>query len=304
MHILRKKPLAGGISLAVFLLSAQALAAQPTPGLEEFLIIGSREDARRLAGSGAVVNSEQILNEAATDINQLLKTLPGLYIREEEGLGLRPNIGIRGATSERSSKITVMEDGVLMAPAPYSDPAAYYFPTAQRQAAVEVLKGAPLLRFGPQTTGGVVNLVSTLIPATNSGNLRVMTDERGLTDVHGWYGGRSDQLSYLVETVQRRGAGFKEIDRSGNEGDINIEDYVVKLGWQSAGPRAQSLQLKMQYSEENSEETYLGLTDLDFRADQNRRYGMSEPDEMANRHSSVQLSWRIALSEALTASAL
>ena len=301
---LRKTRLASGISLSLLLLSGQALAAQPTPGLEEFLIIGSRENARRLAGSGAVVNSEQILNEAATDINQLLKTLPGLYIREEDGLGLRPNIGIRGATSERSSKITVMEDGVMMAPAPYSDPAAYYFPTAQRQAAVEVLKGAPLLRFGPQTTGGVINLVSTLIPETNGGNLRVMSDERGLADVHGWYGGRGDQFSYLVESVQRHGTGFKKIDRSGDEGGIAIEDYVVKLGWQSAAPRAQSLQLKMQYSEENSEETYLGLTDRDFRRDQDRRYGMSDPDEMTNRHSSVQLSYRIALSDALTATAL
>ncbi len=294
-------------SISIALLSSMAVPAlaQPAPLLEEFLIIGSRENARQLAGSGAVVAPEQIRIEAATDINQLLKTIPGIYIREEDGLGLRPNIGIRGATSERSSKITLLEDGVLMAPAPYSDPAAYYFPTAQRQTAVEVLKGAPLLRYGPQTTGGVVNLVSTLIPDANRGSLQLMTDERGLTDVHGWYGGRNEQWGWLLETVQREGKGFKDIDRSSNAGNLDIEDYVAKLGWQSAaGVREQSLQLKLQYSEEVSDETYLGLTDADFKRNSKRRYGMSAIDSMDNYHSSLQLNYRIALTENLLATAV
>ena len=92
-------------SLVCLLLTAGAAPALAQE-VQEFVIIGSREDARQVAGSGAVISPEQIRVEAATDINQLLKTLPGIYIREEEGLGLRPNIGIRGATSERSSKIT------------------------------------------------------------------------------------------------------------------------------------------------------------------------------------------------------
>ena len=304
MSVPRRASLTRNIGLALHALSVSSVQAQESV-LEEFVIIGSREDARRLAGSGVVVTPEQISNEVATDINQLLKTVPGVYIREEDGLGLRPNIGIRGATSERSSKITLLEDGVMMAPAPYSAPEAYYFPTMQRQAAVEVLKGAPLLRYGPQTTGGVVNLVSSPVPRTSGGRLRVMTDERGLTDVHGWLGGTQDEFSFLAETVQRHGPGFKEVDRSGDEGDVAIEDYVVKLGWQAdSSLRPQQLQLKLQYSEESSEETYLGLSDLDFRGDANRRYGLSEPDEMNNRHSSVQLSYRIELADNLTASVI
>jgi len=296
--------LAKGIGLALVTLSANSILAQQ-PAIEEFVIIGSREDARQLAGSGVVITPEQISNEVATDINQLLKTVPGIYIREEEGMGLRPNIGIRGATSERSSKITLLEDGVMVAPAPYSAPEAYYFPTMQRQSAVEVLKGAPLLRHGPQTTGGVVNLVSSPLPRSNGGRLRVMSDERGLTDVVGWIGGTMDQFSFLAESVQRHGPGFKDIDRSAGEGEIAIEDYLVKLGWQSdSSQRPQQLQLKLQYSEENSEETYLGLSDRDFRADANRRYGLSEPDEMTNRHSTVQLSYRIELTDNLSASAV
>ncbi|MDT8428436.1 MAG: TonB-dependent receptor [Pseudomonadales bacterium] len=290
------------LSIALIMLGH---VAAPAFAAEEMLIIGSREDARRVAGSGSVISREQIHQEAANDINQLLKTVPGLYIREEDGAGLRPNIGIRGATSERSSKITVMEDGVMVSPAPYSDPAAYYFPTALRQNAVEVLKGAPLLRYGPQTTGGVINLVSTPIPQQLGGSLEVSGDHRGSNDVHGWVGSQQGQWSWLVETAQRNGEGFKDVDRSNNEGGFLIEDYLAKLGWQSAGDGPQQqLQLKVQYSEEVSDETYLGLTDVDFSRDENRRYGMSDIDEMENRHSSIQLNYAIELSDTLRLSAV
>ena len=93
--------------------------------LEEITIIGDREAAQSLPGSGSVVSFEQMRIEAANDVNQLLKTVPGVYILEEDGYGLRPNIGIRAATSERSSKVTLMEDGVLIAPAPYSKPTTF-----------------------------------------------------------------------------------------------------------------------------------------------------------------------------------
>jgi Fe(3+) dicitrate transport protein len=262
--------------------------------LEEITIVGSREDARTLPGSGAVVDTEQIRIESAVDINQLLKTVPGIYIQEEDGYGLRPNIGIRGATSERSSKVTLLEDGVLIAPAPYSNPEAYYFPTTARMSAVEVLKGAPLLRYGPQTTGGVVNLVSTPIPAERAGAVNFSYGQNGEANLLANYGGRAGDFGFLVETAQRRSDGFKEIDRSGSDTGYDIEDYLVKLGWE--GER-QSVLFKAQYSRETSEETYLGLTDADFGRDEDRRYGLSEPDEMNNDHEGYTLRYRLALTD-------
>lgn len=57
----------------------------------------------------------------------------------------------------------------LAAPAPYSAPAAYYFPNVARMEAVEVLKGSSQVQYGPFTTGGAINLVSTPIPNNLSG---------------------------------------------------------------------------------------------------------------------------------------
>ncbi len=269
--------------------------------LDRVRIVGSSEDARRFSGTSAVIDPDQMNIELRTDINQLLKTVPGVYIREEDGQGLRPNIGIRAAAGGRSSKVTLLEDGVLIAPAPYSNPAAYYFPEAFQMHAVEVIKGAPLLRYGPQTTGGVINLVTTPIPAENSGRIVTTLGENSEHNTHAHYGGSSGNFGFLVDTVYRNSDGFKDIDRSNRDTGFDIQSYMAKLAW--SGNR-HSLLAKVQYSEQTSNETYAGLTDADFARDPNRRYGLSEIDQMVNDHTGLSLAWDFSLNDRMTLSAL
>ena len=115
---MKKQAMALAVAAATLGFATANAQVVDKPRLEVIKIIGSKDDARQLAGSGAVIDERQIEVEVPTDINQLLKTVPGVYIREEDGFGLRPNIGIRGATSERSSKISLLEDVVMVAPAP------------------------------------------------------------------------------------------------------------------------------------------------------------------------------------------
>lgn len=279
-------------------LAAPALANTAVDtDIEQIKIIGSKTEARNVAGSSAVIDEEQMRIEVPSDINQLMKTIPGIYVREEDGQGLRPNIGIRAATAGRVSKVTLLEDGVMMAPAPYSNPAAYYFPTTFRMSSVEVLKGAPLLRYGPQTTGGVLNLVTTPIPEDFGGQVLTQFGENSSRDIHAHVGGTEGQWGFLLETVQRSSDGFKEIDRSSRDAGFDIEDYVAKLQW--TGER-QSLLAKVQYSEEVSNETYLGLTDADFAQNENRRYGLSEIDQMDNSHKGYSLNYAFEATDNLT----
>ena len=281
---------------AITAVSTLNAAANSASVIDELTIIGSKKDVRKVAGSGAVIGDAQIAMEVSTDINQLLKTVPGVYVREEDGYGLRPNFGIRGATSERSEKVTLMEDGVLIAPAPYSNPAAYYFPTTMRIKGVEVLKGAPLLRYGPQTVGGVINMITTAIPESNAGSLTLAAIENNGVDLLASYGGRSGAVGWLVETAQRENEGFKNIDRSGRDSGYDIEDYMGKLAWQG---ESQSILFKAQRSQETSNETYLGLTDADFDRNEDRRYGLSSIDEMNNEHEGYNLSHKLNINDTI-----
>jgi Fe(3+) dicitrate transport protein len=270
--------------------------------VEEVTIIGDPADAQQLPGSAFVVDEQQLAKFEYTDINRMMREVPGVYLQEEDGFGLRPNIGIRGAGAERSEKITLLEDGVLIAPAPYSAPAAYYFPTAGRMSGVEVLKGATILRHGPATVAGVVNLISTPIPEQASGQINLEAGKFGSNRVNAGYGSSGENWGWLVETHQQQSDGFKTLDRASSDTGFDIEDYVLKARLNSDSEAAiyQQLDVKFQYSEETADETYVGLTDADFDADENRRYGLTALDQMNTRHSTATLRYLLQLKPQLS----
>src|SRR6056297_2893035 len=112
-------------------------------------ILGSAEAALQVPGGATFISEQDLEKFEFTDIQRILRQVPGVSIQLEDGYGLRPNISIRGTPSDRSARITLLEDGVLIAPAPYAAPAAYYFPTAGRMQGIEVLKGPAAVLEGP-----------------------------------------------------------------------------------------------------------------------------------------------------------
>jgi Fe(3+) dicitrate transport protein len=263
--------------------------------LEPITIFGSADRARDVAGGASIISAEELEQFENSDVVRALRRVPGVSMQLEDGWALRPNISIRGTATERSSRITLMEDGVLIAPAPYSAPSAYYFPTFGRINSVEILKGPASITQGPYTVGGAINLSSTPIPASNQGLLQGEFGSDSTWRVHGWYGGSSERLGYLAETHQWQSDGYQTIDRSKKATGLQKQDYLAKLAIYSdpASSLYQSLELKLQYSEEDSQQSYLGLTDVDFKDQPLRRYGLSAEDEMHNEHDQITLSWRI-----------
>ena len=283
---------------AVFLPSV-VLAQDDDEALREIdtvTIIGNKADAADVPGSAHVIDREELATYVNGDILRVLRTVPGVYIQEEEGFGLRPNIGIRGSGLDRSARIALLEDGVLVAPAPYAASSAYYFPTQRRMSAVEVLKGPAAVAVGPRTTGGAMNLISTPIPDAMSANLDVRGGDHSTLDAHVDVGNRGERVSWLLETVQAKSDGFKTIDGPiGGDTGFDIEDYIAKFQLDSdpASPLYQSLRVKLGYTDQVSNETYLGLTDADFLADPNRRYAASANDLFVSEHEQYQASYVI-----------
>ncbi len=268
-------------------------------GFDNVTIIGHRRDLDDVPGSAHRIEPEELQNFLASDVMRVLRTVPGVYVQEEDGFGLRPNIGIRGSGLDRSSRIALLEDGVLIAPAPYAAASAYYFPTQRRIHAMEVLKGPSSIAVGPRTTGGAINLLSTPVPEALRATIDVRAGEHGTGEAHLFVGDRGRRFGWLVETVQSKSDGFKTIDAPAgvDVGDtgFDIEDYVVKLQYDSdpASNLYQSLRFKGGYTEQVSDETYLGLTGADFALNPFRRYAASAEDVFDGKHQQLQLSYVI-----------
>jgi Fe(3+) dicitrate transport protein len=279
-----------------------------SPVLERIVVTARRIDVAGVGGSVTFLDAEQLAEHSYSDINRVLRDVPGLNIVEEEGFGIRPSIGIRGSGTDRNTKIAVMEDGVPIAPAPYAAPAAYYFPRLPRMSAVVVTKGPGAIKYGPQTVAGALSMFSSPIPETTGGiggRVELLGGDfetfRGYGLVGGYVPtGKAYDVGLSLETLQEASDGFKELDSGGDTG-FRIQDYVAKLALRpAAGSDApQSLELKLQYSDEESDETYLGLTLDDFRADPLRRYRGSQLDEMNVEHWTYQATHRIDFSERL-----
>ena len=249
------------------------------------VLLGGKFQAENRTGSAYYLSSEELKEHRYTNINRILSQVPGVNFYEEDGFGLRPNISLRGTSPERSSKITLMEDGVLIAPAPYSAPAAYYFPSVARMEAVEILKGSSQVQYGPNTTGGAINFISSQIPTDFSGSLFANYGSFNTSNLHAKAGDSYKNFGYLVEYQNYRSDGFKDLDSGGDTG-FNKDDIVAKFRV-NTNPDAkvgQALELKFQYSDETSDETYLGLTENDFRENPFRRYSGSQKDQMNADH--------------------
>ena len=260
--------------------------------IEEVYVTGGAEAIRTLPGSAAFLDAEAIKAFDSTDLTDVLGQVPGVYIRFEDGYGLRPNIGIRGATSDRSQKITLMEDGILIAPSPYSAPAAYYIPNVNRMDAVEVFKGPSSIQYGPHTVGGALNLVTRAVPETSSGEIAATLGNDGYQKYRAFYGNTYEldgsRLGFWVDALRFSADGFKELDGQDKDTGFARNDINAKLQWQTTeANRPQSLIVKLGYADEDSNETYLGLTDQDFYENPVRRYSATSEDQFVSEHTQI-----------------
>lgn len=281
----------------LFLALSLPVVAQQTPSeqdssniydeiiMERITVVGSPVWKSQIPGAASYVSAKQLQKHNYTDVNRVLRSISGVNIQEEDGFGLRPNIGLRGAGVERSSKVNLMEDGVLIAPAPYSAPAAYYFPNVARMNSVEVRKGSSQIKYGPNTTGGAINLISTPIPYELSAKTELSLGDNSANKLYANVGNSYKNFGFVAEGLQLANNGFKNLDGGGNTG-FDIKDFMGKVMFRTRADAKvyQKAEFKFGIYDEISNETYLGLTREDFKTTPYRRYAASQVDKMDAEH--------------------
>jgi Fe(3+) dicitrate transport protein len=214
------------------------------------------EPVERTPGSVEIIDPTTLENSRVFTSSEALRKVSGLNVRDEEGFGLRPNIGIRGLNPTRSTKVLLLEDGIPLTYAPYGDNASYYHPPIERFESVEVLKGSGQILYGPVTVGGVVNFITRTPPDKPSGSLTLIGGNRDYFNGHINYGGTWRNTGLLVDYLRKQGEGARENLRSGLN-DFNFKS-ITTFGSQHA------LTLRANYYSEDSNITYSGLREDEY----------------------------------------
>jgi Fe(3+) dicitrate transport protein len=205
----------------------------------------------KVPGSVFILDSKTIKKISPTTSNELLRKVTGLHVVDEEGAGLRLNIGVRGLDPDRSRNILILEDGIPVALNPYGEPEMYFSPQIDKVSTVEVLKGSGQILFGPQTTGGVINLITQQPPEKETKTLRIKIGTGGFLSTFWSYGNAVGKTSFIVNYLNKRA------DNIGST-RFNLHDFSGKLKIELN--KRVNIGIKIGVYDEASNSTYIGIT--------------------------------------------
>ncbi|HMO38419.1 MAG TPA: TonB-dependent receptor [Saprospiraceae bacterium] len=232
-------------------------------------------------GSATFLSKKTLQSLQPINGNEVLRTVPGLHIVEEEGIGMRINIGIRGLDPDRSSRVLVLEDGIPVALNPFGEPQMYYTPAIDRMESIEVLKGSGQILFGPQTIGGVVNYITADPPASSAGRVKITGGDGGFLSTLLGYGNTVGNVGFQVNYLR------KQADNVGPT-SFRINDLTTKLKFQLGNKS--TVGVKLGYYDENSNSTYIGLTQTMYDQGGQDFVRMAPDDRLAVQRISGSLS--------------
>jgi Fe(3+) dicitrate transport protein len=222
-------------------------------------VVSGAEAARRIPGTIDVLDLALLENSRITSTAEVLRKAPGIHVRDEEGFGLRPNIGVRGLNPTRSSRVLLLEDGIPLTYAPYGDNAAYYHPPVERFERVELLKGSGQIAYGPMTVGGVINYVTPAPPGRPRGTFLLSGGDRGYLNAQGGWGTTLGRTGVQIDFLRKQGDGARENISS------ELNDLTAKVVSRLSDRHV--LTLRGSYFGEDSNITYSGLRQDEYLAD-------------------------------------
>nr|WKN35755.1 TonB-dependent receptor [Tunicatimonas sp. TK19036] len=228
--------------------------------LNEIIVSASaRSFNEEFVGTNYRISPQEIEKSNPLSTEEILRMVPGVNIVGDMGLSNRPNISIRGSWGRRSKKVLLMEDGSPSAPAPYIAPGAYYNPVSDRIKAIEVYKGADMLRFGPNNMYGAVNYITALPPQKPELRLKLIGGQRNYTTGLFSYGGTWNNLGALVEGVYKSFDGFQD------NSSVEVLNLNAKVFAQLN--KNQSLYFKVSGQFEDNQASLASITPFTFAQD-------------------------------------
>lgn len=230
---LLRKPLVVAVSL-VSIATSQVGWAEDAVELDALSVQGDwigtpgEEEIKVYPGSRTLLDQEALQQSGALNLEDALRSAPGIQILDETGTGILPNIGLRGLNPLRSERLQMLVDGYPIAIGPYSNVGVSLFPvTLPSVDAIDVVRGGAAVHYGPNNVGGVMNFRTRPIPVDTEQTLQqrlVIAEETGnvFSDTYYRIGGfATEDLALQFQANVQSGDGFRD------HSDTEVRNFVL-----------------------------------------------------------------------------
>lgn len=264
---------------------------QQAEDIEVVTVVGILpERTESLAGSFSIIDEEDLRQRRPLSNLERMRLIPGINVVADGSMGFDTNIGIRGQNPRRSAKAMIMEDGVPLQLAPYTDPVVHYTTPSPVVNRIEVIKGAGQILYGPQTLGGAINFVTRSVPRSTpiSGEITSAFGNQNQRMLHASLGGGNESGGLMVDISQNKGDGIFD----GSEYDV--KDYRIKGEFDLT--ERQTLGVKLVHTNDKRNQTENYLTRDEYARDP-FNHPTVELDKWAQDRDVVQLSHEFRLND-------
>ncbi len=223
-------------------------AADPREPIVVVTANRTAQPVERVGQSISVVDSEEIERRQTQSVADILRTLPGVSIIRNGGVGATTSVFIRGAESDQTAALI---DGVKL-----NDPSTpgggfnFGHLLTGNIERIEVLRGPSSVLWGSQAIGGVINMITRQPTEELAVNLRGEYGYRDTGQLVGNISGKAGPLSASAGAGYFRTDGISAFSeaRGGTERD-GYENYGANGNFNLALSDAISIDARGWYSE-------------------------------------------------------
>lgn len=220
--------------------------------------------------------------------------LPGANVWESDGAGLQLGVGVRGLSPNRSSHMSMRQNGIPIAADPLGYPEAYYTPPLQMVQSVQHVMGANALQYGSQL-GGMLNFIMESADWNEKAQVKAISsttsyapNEEEFVGHQMWgttYKKGSENTAGLLSVDHRRGSGWRP------QSDFESTTVFASLRQRFSGEKG-VLTLEHQFSwMRRQEQQSGGLTDTQFALNPRASYRERNWFKVAWNLASTQAHW-------------
>lgn len=196
--------------------------------LDTVVIVGETGTPLNYAGGRDSIDADTKATYPDASFDTLMRRTPGVYFLPENGNDSRISIGLRGNDPRRSALTTLLVDGIPISEGPYGNTDVDGLPiTFERVSRIDVIRGGASVRYGPNSAGGIINLITEPIPDTPTARFTSRFGSHQEYSESTSIGGTWDRFGVLVNGVVKGGDGFRDnSDFRDNDGSLKLR-YAI-----------------------------------------------------------------------------